>query len=294
MIGRLARTSIRLLWPCLISGLWADAASAGSALPALQPQPAGIAWPTTDWESAALPGTVDTDIIAEVLGGLFANIGPAGLPDTRALLVVHNGQIVIETYAEGFGPGSRFLSWSMAKSITNALTGVLVRKQLLNLNSPAPIDAWQADDDPRGNITLRHLLHMTTGLDNSDDAGGESGFVATMLFAPGYRTDTTTRAADVPLVHEPGSFWAYSTGNSQILGGVIHRTLGSKRETTNAFVATQLLDPLGISTLEMEFDKAGTFLAGSHMWASARDWARLGYLYLRDGVWGEQRILPEG
>jgi len=182
----------------------------------------------------------------------------------------------------------------MAKSVTNALTGVLVRKKLLYLDASAPVDAWRADDDPRGNITLRHLLHMSTGLDNSDDAGGEPGFVATMLFAPSYRTDTTNRAVDVPLVHEPGSFWAYSTGNSQILGGVIHRTLGSKRETTNAFVATQLLDPLGISTLEMEFDKAGTFLAGSHMWASARDWARLGYLYLRDGVWEEQRILPEG
>jgi len=226
--------------------------------------------------------------------GLHDNIGPAGLPDTRALLVVHKGRIVMETYAPGFGPTSRFISWSMAKSVTNALTGVMVRKGQLQLDKPAPVQAWRAQDDPRGAITLRHLLNMTSGLDNDDDAGGGLGFVTALLFTAGYREDATATAADVDLIHPPGTFWAYSTASSQIIGGLIHSANGADRSATRAFAYAELFVPLGARSMQMEFDKAGTFLAGSHMWASARDWARLGYLYLRDGVWDGRRILPEG
>jgi CubicO group peptidase (beta-lactamase class C family) len=272
---------------------WLVASAAAAAGPAaLPPQPAGVAWPTQAWPVGALD-VPDAAALAAAEDALFRAVGRSGLPDTRALLLVQGGRLVRERYADGFGADSRFRSWSMAKSVLQALIGIRVREGALALDAPPPVPEWQAAGDPRGALTLRQLLTMTSGLDNADGGEGAQSFIARVLFGD-LSGDTAHAAAQVELVHAPGSFWAYSTGTSQILSGVLARSVGGGREGVRAFVERELATPLGVRSLLLEFDAAGTPLGGAYAWAGARDWARLGLLYLRDGVWDGRRILPAG
>jgi CubicO group peptidase (beta-lactamase class C family) len=260
----------------------------------LPPQPAGVPWPTQGWREGALAPGVDHVALETAVAQLFAPIGRGGLPDTRALLVVAGGRLVLERHAAGFGRDSRFRSWSMAKSVTQCLTGILVRQGRLALDAPAPVPRWQRPGDPRAALTLRHLLTMTSGLDNADgEDDGPDSFVARLLFGD-LAAHSAEAAAKVELAHVPGTHWAYSTGTSQIVSGIVARTLGGGRAPVRAFVEAELSRPLGLTSLLFEFDAAGTPLGGGYVWASARDWARLGLLYLRDGVWEGRRILPAG
>jgi len=264
-------------------------ARAGTALP---PQPPDAPWPTARWSASDAEG-VDSAAFERAQEALFAPKGRGGLPDTRALVIVQGGRMVFERYAEGFGPDSHFRSWSMAKSVTQALTGILVREGKLALDAPAPVPAWHADGDPRGALTLRHLLTMTSGLDNADGNEGALSFVARMLFGD-LSGDTAQSAEQVALVHDPGTFWAYSTATSQIVADIVARQVGGGREGFRAFVARELATPIGATSLLVEFDAAGNPMGGAFIFANARDWARLGLLYLRDGAWDGARILPAG
>jgi CubicO group peptidase (beta-lactamase class C family) len=181
----------------------------------------------------------------------------------------------------------------MAKSVTQCLTGILVREGRLALDAPAPVPEWQRPGDPRAQLTLRHVLTMTTGLDNADGGDEADSFVAQMVFGERAK-DTSAFASRVDLVHEPGAHWDYSTATSQILSGIVGRSVGGGREGVRAIAERELAQPLGIVSLVLEFDPAETLLGGLYVWASARDWARLGLLYLRDGRWDGRRILPEG
>ena len=259
----------------------------------LPPQPAAVAWPTVEWPEGRLAGDVDRAALEAASDALFAPRGSGGVPDTRALFVVQGGRVVWQRYADGFGPGSRFRSWSMAKSVTNAWLGILVREGKLALDAPAPVPRWQRDGDPRRALTLRQLLNMTSGLDNADGGDDADSFVARIFFGD-LSADSAEGAERPALAYEPGTHWAYSTATSQILSGIVARTVGGGREGVHAFVEHELAAPLGLRTLVVEFDRAGTPLGGGYVWASAPDWARLGLLYLRDGVWDGRRILPEG
>lgn len=258
----------------------------------LPPQPPDVPWPTRAWPVGAPGPEVDRAALERAQDDLFAARGPGGLPDTRALLVVHRGRLVASRYAPGFDASSRFESWSMAKTVTQALVGILVRQGRLSLDQAPGIAAWQRDGDPRRAITLRHLLQMTTGLDNADGDEVGLGFGVRMLFGDLSR-DVVAAAAEVPLLHEPGTHWAYSTGTSMLLADVVTRKVGGK-EALLAFVESELAAPLGITTLVPEFDAAGNFLGGSSVWAGAEDWARLGLLYLRGGRWDGRAILADG
>lgn len=259
----------------------------------LPPQPAGVAWPTARWAEGPLPEGSDRTALEAASSALFAPIGRGGLPDTRALLAVQGGRIVWEQSASGFDADSRFRSWSMAKSVTNALVGILVRDGKLALDAPAPVPRWQGASDPRRALTLRQLLTMTSGLDNADGDEAADSFIARLLFGD-LSSDTAKAAERADLDYEPGKHWAYSTATTQILSGIVARTLGGGREGVRAFLARELIGPLGLTSFVLEFDPAETPLGGGYAWASARDWARLGLLYLRDGVWDGRRILPEG
>lgn len=256
----------------------------------LPDQPKDVPWPTQAWPQAQLSDDVDKTLLTAALTDLFQTTGPSGLPDHRAWLVVHRGQIVVETYAEGFSPSSRFQSWSMAKSVTNALVGILVGQGRLQLDGPTSVPEWQSPQDPRRALTLNHLLHMNTGLANSDGTGGGQGFVSDMLFGPG-RYNTATYAANAALTHEPGQHWAYSTATTNIIGGLISEELGG-RQGVIEFAKEHLVQPIGATSLTLEFDRSGNFSAGAFAWATARDWARLGYLFLRNGRWENRQLLP--
>ena len=195
-IRRLRRLAAGLLAAGSLAGLALAIAARAAELVPLPPQPAGVAFPTESWPEAAPGAGVDAPRLAAAFESAFSAKGRGGVADTRALVVVHHGAIVAERYAPGFGPQSRFQSWSMAKSITQALIGILVREGRLDVKAPVPVPAWRAPGDPRGALTLDQLLHMSSGLANAD--GGLEGdtFVARLLFGEGSR-DMFAYASDV-------------------------------------------------------------------------------------------------
>ena len=244
-------------------------------------------WPSGEPE----PG-VDRAALAKASDALFAPLGRGGLPDTRALLVIHRGKRILARYADGFGPDSRFLSWSMAKTVTQGLVGILVRQGRLSVDQPSGVAAWQKDGDPRRALTVRHLLHMTAGLDNADGDGEGITFGSRLLFGD-LSHDVVAAAADAQVLHAPDAHWEYSTGTSMLLADVVTRTVGGK-DALLEFIDAELTGPLGITSLVPEFDAEGNFLGGGMVWADAEDWARLGLLYLRGGTWDGRPIFPSG
>ncbi len=270
------------------------AAPAFAQLHPLPPQAESTPYPTNDWPVGPLPDALDRGRFDANVDSTFARIGRGGLPDTRALLVVRGGRIVFERYAEGFDRDSRFHSWSMAKSFTNALVGIAVREGWMDPSAPPGIAAWKGLDDARREITLTHLLHMTSGLDNADGQGQSAdGFASRMLFGEEAH-DMAAFAGSAPLVHPPGTHWEYSTATSVLLAALVQSKAGPGRDEMLDFMRRELFEPLGMRSATPEFDGIGRFVGGAHMHCSARDYARFGLLYLRDGVWEGRRILPEG
>lgn len=258
-------------------------------LVALPEHPSDLPWPTETWPEAPLRADVDVTQLEAAVSELFAAKADNGVPDTRAVLIVQSGQIIYEKYAEGFDRDSRFHSWSVAKSFTNALIGLMVHQGKLELDQRAPIEAWE--NDIRAKVTVRQMLNMTSGVDNSD--GADDGFLGNALFGTG-ALDVSSEAADRPMIFDPGKEWAYSTATSTLLAYIAGNIMGQDRSSRQEYVREHLLSVIGANDVVMSYDKAGYFLGGSHVYATARDYARLGYLYLRDGVWQDQRVLPEG
>lgn len=224
------------------------------------------------------------------------------MAETRALLVMHQGKIIAERYAEGYDEDTRFISWSMAKSFTGALIGFLVADGRLVLDDPAPVPAWQRTGDPRGEITLRHLLHMSSGLDHTEVAeeDGKTVFEADtnrMLFLDGAQ-DVAAYAEARPMEAMPGEKFEYSTATSIILSDIITRTLTRstdpqvRRDVTLRFIRGRLLEPLDMDATYPEFDANGTFLGGSIIQATARDYAKFGEFLRHRGARKGAQHLP--
>jgi CubicO group peptidase (beta-lactamase class C family) len=258
----------------------------------LPPQPAGMPWPTEEWPEAAPGPDVDAAALTAVADAAFAPTAPATHGETLALLAVHRGRLVLERYAPGKGAADTFPSWSVAKSILHAVTGPLIADGRLALDAPAPVPAW--DGDPRGAITLDHLLRMVDGLDFVEhyEPDGRSD-VVDMLFRAG-REDVAGYAIARPLAHPPGTYWSYSSGTSNIVAAIAGGAVGGGRAGMEAHLRDALFAPIGMRSARPRFDPAGTFIGSSFVFATARDFARFGLLYLRDGVWDGRRVLPPG
>lgn len=212
-----------------------------------------------------------------------------GLGETRAVLVLTDGKIAAERYGEGYDADTRFISWSMAKTITAVLVGMLVADGRLSLDAPAPVPMWQRPGDPRAEITLRHLLQMRSGLDHTE-AGNppyDSSEVR-MLFLDG-RDDMARWAKEQPLEAEPGERFEYSSNTTVILADIVARALTdsddpeARRKAVVQFMQARLLGPLGMTLTVPEFDASGTLIGGSLMHATARDYARFGEFLRADG-----------
>ena len=269
-----------------------------SGLVALPAQPAGVDWPTEEWPTGEVSRGVDLDpLLDEVFddGGLLAR--------SFAVLVVHGGRLVAERYQGALEHFDRpptpvtaettLLSWSMAKSMLHAVVGMLVADGQLALDAPAAVPEWADPGDPRHAITLRQLLAMRDGLDFAEDyVDGELSDTIEMLFGAG-QADMAHFAADRPLVAPPGTRFNYSSGTSNIISGIVARAVGPG-ESYARFLHGRLFGPLGMTSADPEFDEAGTWVASSSLYATARDYARFGLLYLRDGVWDGVRLLPAG
>ena len=181
----------------------------------------------------------------------------------------------------------------MAKSMLHAVVGLLVKDGRLDLDAPADVPEWSAPGDPRHAITVRHLLAMRDGLDFAEDyVDDRTSDVIAMLFGDG-QADMAHFAADRPLAAAPDTRFNYSSGTTNIISAVVARLLGPGAPY-EAFLHERLFGPLGMASARPEFDAAGTWVASSYVRATARDFARFGLLYLRDGVWDGTRLLPEG
>lgn len=209
----------------------------------------------------------------------------------KAIVIVKDGRIVGERYAAGIGPETPLPSFSVAKSVTNALLGILVRQGKLTVDMPAPVARWHRAGDPRAAITIDNLLRMDSGLALEES---DSGFdpVTRMLYV---ESDMARFAEGGKLGLAPGTRWDYTSANTLILAGILRRSIGGGPAEYLRFARAELFAPAGMRRVTMEFDGAGTQIASMRMLAPARDWARFGMLFLNDGIAANGvRVLPEG
>lgn len=260
----------------------------------LPAQPKNTPWPTKSWPRADLPANTDTGKLTALLDHAFADEAPEDLKETHALLVIKDGKLVLDRYWKGHTAEHTYKSWSMAKSITHALIGTMVRDGKIDIAAPADVPEWKEPSDLRGKITLDQLLRMSSGLEFVEDyVDGDVSHVIEMLMGEG-KQDCANYAASLPLEHEPGSFWSYSSGTSNIVARLIQQTLNLDADAMRAFMNKELFHPIGFTTANPWFDDQGHFIGSSYCFSTAEDFARFGLLYMRDGVWDGNRILPEG
>jgi CubicO group peptidase (beta-lactamase class C family) len=241
-------------------------------------------------KSASRPMVTAADAgVQRALDLAFAEPDPARPRWTKAVVVMHDGQIIAERYSDGYGPETRIWGHSLSKSVTNALIGIQVRKGVLSTEQPVPVAIGQPAASHRA-VTIDDLLRMTSGLpfDETTDA------ISPMNRMSFLERDMADYAQRMPLAYEPGTRWNYSNLSYLILSRILRDTAGAGAEGVERFARRELFEPLGMQSALIECDATGTPIGANGVFASARDWARFGQLYLDDGVADGVRILPEG
>ncbi len=256
-----------------------------------RPTPDGWPGPT-----ANLSSKVRSDLDAALSFAL--DDGRQPVPQmTRALLVLHRGQLIGERHAPGFGRHSKQIAWSMGKSVTAALTGILVGQGQLALDDPAPVSLWRRQGDPRAGITLRHLLQMSGGLAFDNFSVGDSNYYTSrhhhelVYFGA---VNVFDYVLDRPVLAPPGTLWAYRNTNTLALGHLIRQAVEARGESYLSFPQRALFDPIGAREMVLEPDPYGNFITSGFVYGTAADWARFGQLHLQDGIWQGKRVLPPG
>ncbi len=262
----------------------------GFEFPAIDypPQPEGVDWPTDRWPTGDIPPGVDRSAVEAVISGAFgAGSGENDVID--AVLVVKDGRLVVEEY-NGWDPEEFHVSWSMAKSVTSSLVGILEGRGEIDVFEPASAPEWADPTDPRHAITLDELLRMSSGLEWSEDYYDPHGDVLSIMVGDG-TTDRAAYAASKPLAHDPDANWYYSTGTANIVAREVAQRVGYGDDLAD-WISENLFDPLGIVGADFQFDDAGVINGGSWVAMRAVDFARFGYLYLRGGEWDGEQVLP--
>ena len=246
-----------------------------------------IPWPYGNKLIDTVPLNVNREYLQKVVNNVMNDTDLNGKPAyTRAVLVLYDGNIVAEQYAPGFDKNTVMLGWSISKSLTAALIGILVNDNKLTVDEPAPIAEWA--NTKKANITIKELLQQTSGLDFTEDYSKPSS-VNKMLFTKG---DMAAYVTALPLKYKPGTVFNYSSGNSNILGRIIRQTVGDK--DYSSFPYNELFYKINAYSFLLESDASGTYIASSYSYATARDFARFGLLYLNNGIWnGKQILQPE-
>jgi len=267
-------------------------------LPSVQPrfaaQTSDVAWPTNEWPrgESAHQGELD-DVVDE----MFTE---ENLALTNAVIVVQGGKVLAERYggeqfhfdrpAEPITAESQLLSWSMAKSILHMIVGTLVDEGRLNPDQLAPVPEWRDETDPRHLIQVRDLLAMRDGLDFVEEYQiGQTSHVIDMLYGDG-KDDMAAFSAALPLAHQPGTFYNYSSGTTNILSRVVADLVGYG-DDYRAYLNERLFTPIGMTSAVATFDTSGVFVASSFVHARALDFAKFGLLYLRGGEWDGERLI---
>lgn len=252
---------------------------------------ANQAWPMGDvGASRPIPEGVDTNALAAALDWAMEQEEQ----NTRAFVVAYDGKIIGERYAPGWTKDTPQISWSQGKSITATLIGILIQRGLLKLDQPAPLNEWQ--DDERSKIRIRDLLQMSSGLDFIN-----LGFKAETLTTKNEHmrvyfdsVNVLEHAVNQPGKVPPGSRYSYLNSDPLSLGKIIRNTVEAQGEDYLTFPQRALFDRIGARSVVLETDAWGNFVLSGYDYVSARDWVRFGLLYLNDGVWQGERILPEG
>ncbi len=234
---------------------------------------------SSDWPAAI--------VHPERLAHAFCEADPARPQRSRAAVVLRRGELIAERYASGFDADTPQLGWSLSKTAFAAMLGAAVQQGYLSLDQRALLPEWRGDE--RSRISLRQLLQMRSGLAWAEDYASSQSEVMQMLFATGH---TARYAVTRALAQAPGSRWLYSSGTSNVLSRVLQQALGESRYAD--WPRRSLFAPLNLASAVFEADADGLFTASSYMYASARDWARIGQLLLQDGVWRGERLLAEG
>lgn len=255
------------------------------AFPYLQ---TAVDWPLGNYVYDSLHTNIDYNQLGNTLNTAFKEPDPESLKITRAVVVLHKGHLIAEKYATGFDAQTPQISWSMAKSFTNAFVGILVKQGKLNIHDRAEVNEWNDPEDPRYKITLDHLMRMSSGLDWNEFYALPSS-ATNMLFKDASMAAT---AAAVSTRAAPDEEWNYSSGTSNIISQIVRDAVGEADYW--AFPQKELFHKIGISSAVWEPDASGTFVGSSYLWMTPRDYARFGQLYLQDGIWNGERILPEG
>ncbi len=244
-----------------------------------------VAWPMGDKLNDTITTGVNVAAVQQVVNEAFAE--PSGKAErrTRAILVVYKDQLIAEKYAEGFDKNSKQMGWSMTKSLTNAVIGNMVLKGNIKITQNAAIFEWRQDE--RRNIKLDDLMRMSSGLNWNESYAGPSD-ATNMLFRAAH---VGLFAAESKLRHEPGTVFYYSSGTTNIISRLIRQTYGE--DTYYRFPYEEIFHKIGMYSLVLEPDAGGTFVGSSYAYATARDWARFGLLYLHKGIWNGERLLPE-
>jgi len=261
--------------------------------PVLPSDIADSPWPMGDVISETdAPDGIDREQLDRSMDWAFAEHDTERPVRTRAAIVLYHGRIVAERYAEGYSKETRLLGWSMTKSVTSALIGILVRQGKIDIYEPAPIPEWKKPGDTRSTITTDQLLRMSSGLEfieeYEDNPDSDAGY---MFFTV---KDMAAYAARKPLVAKPDEKFSYSSGTTMLLSRIIREAVGGTFQDYLSFPREELFDKLGMRSALIEPDPSGTMVGAGFMYATARDWARFGMLYYNDGVWNGERILPEG
>jgi CubicO group peptidase (beta-lactamase class C family) len=258
------------------------------------PDAASQPWPMGDAPPKTAPSTgIDRARVDKALDLAFAD--PAGL--TAAVVIVHKGQIVGERYMPGITKDTQLESWSMGKSLTATLFALLVKDGVYTIDDPAPVPDWRASGDPRGAIKIVDLLHMSSGLrfiaGQDPDYSIDKGYPDHTLVYTG-AIDVFTHSLTRPLQFPPNTEGRYRNSDPLIVGWLVKQAVTTRGEEYLTFPQRALFDRIGIRRQMLETDPYGNFVMTGFDYGTARNWARLGLLYLQDGVWQGQRILPEG
>ena len=209
-----------------------------------------------------------------------------GKNKSRAAVVIYKDQIISEQYSDGFSKDSRILGWSMTKSIMSTVFGVLEHQNKIDIQDKAPITSWQ--NDARKNITIHNLLQMNSGLE-WDENYDEISDATKMLFL---ERDMTKMQKDKPLTYKTNASWNYSSGTSNLLSGILRNQFKTHQEYLD-FWYTDFIDKIGMNSMVVETDLTGNYVASSYAWATARDWAKFGLLYLHNGNWNGEALFTK-
>ena len=252
-------------------------------------EPAG----TDDFVVDALPENdppgLDRAVLDQAVAAAFEEPDAERPRRTRAVVVVVDGRVVAERYADDVDAQTVLTGWSMTKSWTNALVGRLVALGQVDPHDPVVVPEW-VDSDARREITLDHLLRMSSGLAFEESYTNLVGDAVQMLFVG---RDSGGFALRRELAGPPDSLWNYSSGTTNLITRSLRQSFDTHDEYLS-FPRRLLFEPLGMTSARIELDPSGTFVGSSFGWATARDWARFGQLYLQDGEWNGERLLPEG